>query len=70
MKYSAIICRNHLTYIIGNELGFKYSLAYPKVWYKSDTDETGFKYYTYILFYVYTILILYNTLKKYMDILE
>ena len=52
------------------KIGFKSSLAHSDVWYKLATDETGFYYYTYVMFYVDDILIVDNKLNKYMDMLE
>ena len=47
---------NHISNVLGNKLGLKYSPADPYVWYKAATDETGFEYYNYILVYFYDII--------------
>ena len=44
LKSSALQWRNHLADILGNNLGFKSSLADPDVWFKLSTDSNGRKY--------------------------
>ena len=56
LKYSALMWNNHISNVLGNKLGLKYSPADPYVWYKAATDETGFEYYNYILVYFYDII--------------
>ena len=43
LKSSSIICRNNLSYILGNYLGFKSSLSDQNVWYKDSICKDGFK---------------------------
>ena len=57
LKSSALQWRNHLANILSNDLGFKSCLADPDMWYKSMLDDTGKKYYAYILVYVDDILV-------------
>ena len=70
LKYSALMWRNHLAEVLGNYMGFKSSLADPDVWMKPETDQNGFKYYSYILVYVDDILILDKLPGKYMTMIQ
>ena len=51
-------------------MGFKWNLSDPDVWLKPVVDSDGFKYYTYILVYVYDILIFDKYPRNYMSKLK
>ena len=70
LKSSALQFRNYLANTLGNHLGFKSSLADPHLWYKPETDASGFKYYAYILVYVDDLLIIDKNPKRYMDMIQ
>ena len=65
----SLVWSNHLNNIIGNFMGSKSTLAVPDVWLKPTTASEHFKYYTYILVYVYNILIFDTDLRKYIAML-
>ena len=48
LKFSALMWRNHLSDVIGNELGFKSYLSDPYIWMKAIITSSGYKYYAYI----------------------
>ena len=66
MNYSALIWRNHLSDVIVNELGFKYSISDPDIWMKSSIPSSGSKLYAYILVHVDDIFIIDKDLSKHM----
>ena len=70
LKSSALMWRNHLADVLGNFMGFSSSLADPDVWYKPETDPSGFQYYSYILVYVDDILMIDKAPRRYMTMLE
>ena len=70
MKPSALIWRNHISNVIGNELGFKYSLSHPYIWMKTGITSSVPKYYAYILVYADDILIIDKDPFKHMDTLR
>ena len=70
LKSSALQFRNHLAETLDNRLGYKSSLADPDLWYKPMTDETGFKYYAYILVYVDDVLIINKHPKRDMELIK
>jgi len=51
-------------------MGFTSSLADPDVWYKAETKANGDTSYSYILCYVDDVLLIHESLKKLMDMLE
>lgn len=69
LKSSALMWRNALAEVLGNFMGFRSSLADPDIWFKTETANDGFHYYSYILVYVDDILIIDKTPTKYMDML-
>ena len=69
-KSSALMWRNHISDVIGNELGFKSSLLDPDLWMKFSITSSGSKYYAYILVYVEDILIMDKDPSKHMDTLR
>ena len=70
LKSSALAWRNHLAEILGNYMKFQSSLADPDVWFKASVKPDGTEYYSYILVYVNDILIVDDSPKVYMDMLE
>ena len=66
LKYIALQLRNHLSEILGNKLGFRYSLADPDLWYKASTSPDGFDYYSYIIVYMDDLLIINKFPHRYM----
>ena len=56
--------------MLGDKLGSKSSPADPDLWYKPLMDPYGFKYYSYILVYVYGFLIIDNNTNKFMDMVK
>ena len=70
LKYCALAYRNYLSEVLGNSIMLQWSLYDTKIWFKAATDESGNKYYTYILFYVDDFIIVYKDPRKYMAMLE
>ena len=66
LKTSGAAWRNHLSEGL-NELGFKSSLADHDVWFKTDINDQGQKYYSYILVYVDDLLTISERPKNYLD---
>ena len=62
--------RNHISDVIGNALGFKYSLSESDLWTKASITSSGSKYYAYILVYVDDILIIDKDTSEHMDTLR
>lgn len=62
--------RAALADVLRNHMGFTSSLADPDVWYKAETKANGDTYYSYILCYVDDVLLIHETPKKLMDMLE
>ena len=62
--------RTALADVLRNHMGFTSSLADPDVWYKAETKSNGDLYYSYILCYVDDVLLIHETPKKLMDMLE
>ena len=62
--------RNHLSDVIGNDLGFKSFLSDPDLLMKASITSSGSKYYTYILVYVDDILIMDKDPSKHMETLR
>ena len=65
IKSSELACRNNFSDILGNLMAFKSTLNDPDVWLKPATASYGFKYYSYILVYVYEIIVVENIQGKY-----
>jgi hypothetical protein len=70
LKSSALAWRNHISSVIGNQMGFKSSLADPDVWMKPMVDRNGFAYYAYILVYVDDVLIIDKEPSRFMEMLK
>ena len=70
LKSSALQFRKHLAETLGNNLGFKPSLADPDLWLKPMSARNEFKYYAYILVYVDDILIIDKTPMKFMEMIN
>jgi hypothetical protein len=70
LKSSGQQWRTFLADTLQNIMGFKSSLADPDMWYRASTRSDGSKYYSYLLVYVDDILIVDETPKKWMDLLE
>ena len=71
LKSSALQFRNCLAETLGNQLGYKSSLADHDILYKPMTDADGFEYYTYLLVYVDNLLLIMKDPKESMaQILE
>ena len=70
LKCSALVWRNHLSYILGNHLGFQSSLADPRIWFKAAINKAGNECYTYIIVYVDDLLIFDKDPRNYMAMLE
>ena len=62
--------RAALADVLRNHMGFTSSLVDPDVWYKAETKANGDTYYSYILCYVDDVLLIHETPKKLMDMLE
>ena len=58
LKYSDLQFRNCLTETLGNQNGYKSSLADPDICYKPMNDADNFEYYSYILVYVDNLLLI------------
>ena len=55
---------------LGNQLGYKSSLADPDIWYKPMIYADGFEYYAYILGYVDNILLIIKYSKEAMAYIQ
>ena len=67
LKPSALMWRNHISDVIGSQLGFLSSLSEPVLWMKFSITSSSSKYYGYILVQVDDILIMYKDPFKNMD---
>ena len=70
LKSSSLQFQKHLAETLGNNLGFKPSLADLDLWYKLMSASNVFKYYAYILVYVDNILIIDKTLLSFMIMIK
>ena len=64
LNFLALQFRNFLAETLGNRRSYKKSLTEPDIWYKPMTDADGFEYYSYILVYVYNILLIMKYTKE------